>query len=248
VLVRISILAIVTRGPAVVPLDDDTGVRDSVPVLPYVEPMLAGPGLPTGDLNGWAVEPKLDGWRCIVGLNRGEVVVRTRSGRRLDRTGLEQLDELDLSVVLDAELIAGEGRCEDFYKLSNRMFTRRPGGLTVMAFDLLWQDGQDLTTLPYDARRDRLEALDLAGAACVVPRYPGADWEALLGACEDNGMEGVVLKRRRSIYRPGRRTQHWRKVKCPSWADQGLRRLPGEVREQILAARASTEATQSRDA
>ena len=69
-------------------------------------------------------------------------------------------------MVLDAELIAGEGRSEDFYRLSSRMFTRHPAGLTVMAFDLLWQDGQDLTALAYDARRDRLEALELADAAC----------------------------------------------------------------------------------
>ena len=49
-------------------------------VLPYLEPMLAGRGLPAGDLDGWAVEPKLDGWRCIVTLDRGTLGVRTRSG------------------------------------------------------------------------------------------------------------------------------------------------------------------------
>ena len=97
-------------------------------VLPYVEPMLAGRGLPVGDLEGWAVEPKLDGWRCIVALDRGRVMALTRSGRRLDRTGLERLEDPDLSVILDAELIAGESRCEDFYRLSSRMFTRRPEG------------------------------------------------------------------------------------------------------------------------
>ena len=117
------------------------------------------------------------------------------------------------------------------------MFGGHAGGLTVMAFDLLWQDDEDLTSRPYDERRRRLDALDLGAGAGVVPSYPGADWEALLGACEANGMEGVMFKRRRSVYRAGRRTSHWRKLKCPSWTGHGLRRLPAEVREQVLEGR-----------
>lgn len=42
--------------------------------------------------------------------------------------------------------------------------------------------------------------------------------EALLAACSDHDVEGVVLKRLRSIYRPGERRHHWRKVKVPTWA------------------------------
>jgi ATP-dependent DNA ligase len=40
----------------------------------------------------------------------------------------------------------------------------------------------------------------------------------LLTACAAHDVEGIVLKRLRSIYRPGERTRRWRKVKSPGWA------------------------------
>jgi ATP-dependent DNA ligase len=51
----------------------------------------------------------------------------------------------------------------------------------------------------------------------VLPRYPGTDAADLLGACADHDVEGIVLKRLRSIYRPGERTRYWRKLKTPDW-------------------------------
>ena len=38
-------------------------------------------------------------------------------------------------------------------------------------------------------------------------------------------MEGVVLKRASSVYRPGRRSTDWRKVKCDGWAEHGRARF-----------------------
>ena len=54
----------------------------------------------------------------------------------------------------------------------------------------------------------------------MTPSYPWDDAAALIAACEDTGMEGVMLKRRDSPYVPGKRTDAWRKVKCPSWREQ----------------------------
>jgi hypothetical protein len=45
--------------------------------------MLAERGLPTGSLDRWAVEPKLDGWRVTVLAADGRVVVRTRRGHTI---------------------------------------------------------------------------------------------------------------------------------------------------------------------
>lgn len=111
---------------------------------PVFAPMLAGRGRPDGPLDGWVVEPKLDGWRCIVTVHDGRASVRTRSGRHLPERlpALERLAAAGTAVVLDAELIAGEGRCDDFYRLSRSLFAGRATGVTVMAFDVLWVDGR----------------------------------------------------------------------------------------------------------
>jgi bifunctional non-homologous end joining protein LigD len=91
------------------------------------------------------------------------------------------------------------------------------------AFDFLLDEEPIIDQL-YADRRRALEALHLP-AVVVTPSYPWDDAAALLAACEDTGMEGVMLKRRDSPYVPGRRTDAWRKVKCPSWREQAGRRF-----------------------
>lgn len=191
-------------------------------------PMLADRGLPPGDLAGWAAEPKLDGWRAIVVADPavpGGVSVRTRRGHAITSAvpGIAALRALDRRVVLDGELVAGAGTAADFYALLPHLAGRRrpgPAGAAVSfwAFDLLWIDDEPLLTRPYVERRERLETLPLAGPCGVLPRYPGPDAADLLSACGAHDVEGVVLKRLRSIYRPGERSRHWRKVKTPRWS------------------------------
>ena len=72
--------------------------------------------------------------------------------------------------------------------------------------------------------RELLENLGLDGQCGIIPRYPGEDLDALLAASEREGMEGVVLKRDRSTYRPGARSRAWAKVKCSGWAEHLERR------------------------
>lgn len=187
--------------------------------------MLAQAGLPAGGLDGWAVEPKLDGWRVVVAVDpelRDGVVIRTRRGHPLAVPGMKDLVATGVGIVLDGELVAGAGTANDFYALLPRLaVTRRPrplAPLSFWAFDILWLDDELLVNRPYSDRRLILEQLDLPGPCGILPRFPGADTEALLAACSDHDVEGVVLKRLRSIYRPGERSRHWRKVKVPTWA------------------------------
>lgn len=196
-----------------------------------VLPMLAGRGMPASDeLHRWAVEPKLDGWRVRVQVVDDRLIVRTRPGRIITECvpELAPLAQRSLRVLLDGELIAGAGRMEDFYRLSGRLAGRRPRSapLSFMAFDLLALDGLQLTALPDRQRRRGLEELDLPPEVVgIVPRYAGTDAAELLTACEGHGLEGVVLKRLGAPYRPGARSDDWRKVKCAAWVAHAERRM-----------------------
>ena len=117
------------------------------------------------------------------------------------------------------ELISGAGTLADFYRLLGDL-GRRGGSATIVAFDVLALDDEVVTGLPYIERRALLEKLDLSGFV-VAPSFPGTDLDPLLKSCGELGMEGVVLKRLSSIYRPGQRSSDWRKVKCPAWREQG---------------------------
>lgn len=194
-------------------------------MVPDIAPMLAGGrGLPSAGLDRWSVEPKLDGWRLRIQVDPalpGGVAARTRRGHLLTTPipGLAALAERGLRVVLDGEVVAGAGRSSDFYALAGGLRARQPSvAVSAWCFDLLWCDGESLCGLPYAERRDRLEDLPLPPEVNVVPRYPGADATAVLAACVDLDMEGIVLKRATSRYRPGQRSGEWRKVKVPDWS------------------------------
>jgi bifunctional non-homologous end joining protein LigD len=192
--------------------------------------MLAASGPIKGDASAWAFEPKLDGWRVLVTVHTGRVAVRTRNGR--DAT--ESVPELGAiadamagrAVVLDGELVAHQGRAEDFYGLGARMMARHPLAkaratpIAFVAFDVLWLDGDDLTHRPYTERRAALDGLALQGDRwCTVPSYPG-DGAELFKACTELGLEGLVAKRLTSRYRPGERSPDWVKAKTVEWKEQ----------------------------
>ena len=192
---------------------------------PRFAPMLADTGRPE-QLDGWVAETKLDGWRVLVTVDDG-LVVTTRNGHRITHQlpELRALADLGCPAVLDGELVAGGGRCDDFYAITSQLThrTRRPA-LTFAAFDLLWLDGHDVTALPYQQRRRLLLDLEVPPPAVVVNSFDAEDLDDVLDACEDHGVEGVVLKRLDGRYEPGRRSSAWRKVKCPHWRTHAARR------------------------
>ena len=90
---------------------------------------------------------------------------------------------------------------------------RGDGAVVLVAFDLLELDGVPLVGLPLVERRRRLEEVvdPSAGPAVISPVFD--DGVALLQAARDRGLEGIVAKRADSIYRSGRRSPDWVKVK-----------------------------------
>jgi bifunctional non-homologous end joining protein LigD len=64
--------------------------------------------------------------------------------------------------------------------------------------------------LPWSKRRQLLESRDLNGRSWFTPDWFD-DGEALFQVVVDQGLEGIVAKRRSSTYRPGERG--WVKVK-----------------------------------
>jgi bifunctional non-homologous end joining protein LigD len=126
-------------------------------------------------------------------------------------------------VVLDGEVVAldEEGR-PSFGLLQQRMNVAEGAALrrvvrevpiVYMLFDLLYLDGRQTVGLPYTERRRLLESLSLNGPSWQTPSYHVGDGAALLDATRARGLEGLVAKRLDSIYRPGRRSTSWVKVK-----------------------------------
>ena len=171
---------------------------------------------PEGD--GWLHELKWDGYRLLATIRSGEV--RLWSRNRLEwtdrvpevRDALAALGVQD--AVLDGELVAGQGRREDFNVLQQVLSGERQGQLRYAMFDLLHLDGVDLRQVRLVERKTLLERL----AAVDVPHLAYSSHgigsaQAAFVAAQEAGFEGIVSKRIAGAHHPGR-GDDWRKTKA----------------------------------
>lgn len=185
--------------------------------------MLASSG-PVRDERRFGFEPKLDGWRAVVHVTRGDVAVYTRTGREVSAV-LPELSALVEAVpdgtVLDGELVAGDGRATSFYRLRSLLASRperRCSMVTFAAFDLLSVEGDAVIARSYEERRRLLENLGFQGAHwCTIPSWKSVAADDLLAVCQRHDVEGLVAKRLSSRYWPGKRRSDWVKVKTAEW-------------------------------
>ena len=193
----------------------------------FIAPMLATPArhLPP-DADQWTAEVKWDGMRAIAAVASGRVRLWSRTGRDITVV-YPELGALGTAaggrtLVMDGEITALSGARPDFTQLQRRMMlTGSPSArllaavpVTLIMFDLLRIGSRDLLDSPYAQRRQLLDELgiEVPGAVQVPPAFPG-DAAALLQATRDQGYEGIMLKRPRSVYTPGRRSPTWVKIR-----------------------------------
>jgi bifunctional non-homologous end joining protein LigD len=84
-----------------------------------------------------------------------------------------------------------------------------------MVFDCLFVNGHALLNRPLEERQLILSELQPAFQSDAVKLSEGfsaKNSKRLMKACEEMGLEGVVMKRKGSVYRPGFRTRDWIKV------------------------------------
>lgn len=193
-----------------------------------VEPMLAVlSDLPCDEPNH-AFEFKWDGVRAVAYWDGRELELQSRN--RLDITprypelhALGKALGRDRRVILDGEVVAlDEADRPSFARLQKRMHVRdgravmrlmRDVPVYYILFDILYLDGESLMDRPWTERRAALEQLTLQGANWRVSPVVVGEGDALYEAARTNRMEGIMAKRLDSVYEPGRRSPHWRKVK-----------------------------------
>ncbi len=194
-------------------------------------PMLAHP-LEPADLAAlqpldWRAEWKWDGIRVQL--------VATASGRRLYSRGADDISAafpeivgaMDFQAVLDGELLViRDGQVAPFADLQQRLNRKTVGAKMLSAFpvcvrlyDLLFDGTEDLRGLPFDRRRERLDAWFARTAPRRMDLSPLIRFTSLreLMALRDGAraasIEGLMLKRGDSAYLPGRVKGQWWKWK-----------------------------------
>jgi bifunctional non-homologous end joining protein LigD len=142
----------------------------------------------------WLFEQKYDGIRLLAYKKGNDVQLFSRNHLPQDLPAIQQAierlphDEL----ILDGEITWGGGP------------------VAYHVFDIMWLDGRNVTTLPLEDRRELLAKLPFEKPLHRVVLIDDASpWER----AEREGWEGVIAKRRGSIYEH-RRSKEWLKMKC----------------------------------
>jgi ATP-dependent DNA ligase len=175
---------------------------------PPVKPQLARSRkeLPTGE--GWAYEPKWDGFRAIVFVDGEDVKIQSRGGKPLRRY-FPEVKFPKGQYVIDGELIILDPKGgQNFNALQNRLhpaesrvkMLAKETPAHYAAFDLLAIDGERLLKQPFAERRKRLEKLvkkPLELTPCTGDEKKAEEWL--------RGTEGVIAKELDAPYRPGER-------------------------------------------
>ncbi|MGV9722538.1 ATP-dependent DNA ligase [Nocardia beijingensis] len=184
-----------------------------------LSPMLATLGDVTElGADEWCFETKWDGFRLIAEIDNDALTLRSRAGNvvtdRYPRIGALRRELSGHQVVLDGEAVVF-----DDHDVANLGLLQADAARAVfVAFDVLYLDGTSLLRKRYSDRRRVLEALAANAPSLVVPpRLDGSGADALRYS-QERGLEGVVAKRKDSVYLPGKRGHSW--VKQRNWRTQ----------------------------
>jgi bifunctional non-homologous end joining protein LigD len=195
--------------------------REPSPGIKFIEPMKAR--LVTSPQPGeWVYEIKLDGFRTLALKDGNKVRLWSRNekdfGEKFPEVA-QAIAQVDAkTAVIDGEIVALDDQGRSSFQL---LQARDPGQarppVFFYAFDLLHLNGVDLRDRPVTGRKALLEKL-LKKVPPVI-RYSASLEEEptrLLQRARRLGLEGLIGKRKDSVYQAGQRTGAWIKLKLQS--------------------------------
>jgi bifunctional non-homologous end joining protein LigD len=186
----------------------------------FVRPMKATAVTEFPEEGDWIYEIKWDGYRAL-GLKHGEDVRLLSLKEKNLTSDFPDVAQAMRNIAADTALLDGEIVAVDaqgrpsFQVLQNRKSLGGGWSVVYYAFDLLNLEGDDLQQLPLHERKAKLKKL-IGKTDSTILRYSAelsGTPAAILRTVAAAGLEGVVAKKRDSVYRAGTRVTTWLKLK-----------------------------------
>jgi bifunctional non-homologous end joining protein LigD len=191
-------------------------IGTKLPYPGFIAPALASKieRVPAGDR--WIHEIKFDGYRVQVHLRDGDVKVFTRRGHdwthRFRKVATDAYEINAASAIIDGEVVVPQANGATDFSVLQKELEGRSDKIVLVAFDLLYLNGQDLRALPLFERKTHLEKLVARSPVQYSQSFAIDGRQMFTHACKV-GLEGVVSKVRDSRY-PAGRTNDWVKKTC----------------------------------
>jgi DNA ligase D-like protein (predicted ligase) len=159
----------------------------------------------------WVYEIKLDGYRAEAVRNGDGIAFYSRNGKSLNKKFpyiVEALSDLPLDTVIDGEMVAlDESGRPTFNLLQNH--SGASSHIRYFVFDVIVLKGRDLTRVPFIERRKSFALLSFANPRIAISEFLTVSAETMLAAVKQQGLEGVVAKRKDSFDEAGERLGAW---------------------------------------
>jgi DNA ligase D-like protein (predicted ligase) len=185
--------------------------------LRFIEPMYARlvHELPAG--NEWLYEVKFDGYRCLAGRDASGVTLWSRRGNLFTKQFpqiVQACEQLPPNTLVDGEIVALDESGRVSFNLLQHHRSKAQA-LVFYAFDVLIYRGRSVLEVPLYFRRQVLHRIfeDSNAVPIGLSESIEAGPTDLMRVVKEFGFEGIVAKRRNSLYESGKRTGVWVKYK-----------------------------------
>src|SRR5882762_191863 len=182
----------------------------------FIEPMECAPATMLLDGPEWIYEIKLDGYRAVAVKSDCSVNLSSRRRKSFNRQYpylVEALAELPEGTVVDGEVVALDDSGRPTFNLLQQ-FRSEASRIRYFVFDLLVCKNHDLTRLPLTKRRDLMKSiLKLQSPRVRISEQFETSAKDMLAGVRQQNLEGVIGKRKDSLYEPGKRTGAWIKYR-----------------------------------
>lgn len=189
-----------------------------------IKPMLITEMHEPFDDPDWIYEIKLDGIRCVVYLDSSGTDLRNKRDKKLlphvpELTGIHK--QVTDKCILCGELFVMKNGVTDFFEIQHRVLMTDPFKIKLaserlpasfVAYDVLYINGEMVTGRPLMERKTLLAGLVNENRNISVSRYIENAGIQLFQATKERGLEGIVAKRKESLYWIDKRTKDW--IKC----------------------------------
>jgi ATP-dependent DNA ligase len=225
-------------------------MKNSVRRLPkrkveFIEPMECAPVTKLLDGTAWVYEIKLDGYRAIAIKSDGIVDLFSRRHKSFKHQYphlVEALAELPEGTVVDGEVVALDDSGRPNFNLLAQ-FRSEASRIHYFIFDLLVCNDRDLSKLPLSERRETMKSvLKLRSPRIRIAEQFEVSASDMLAAVRQQQLEGVIGKRKDSLYEAGKRSGAWAKCR----ANRGQELVIGGYIGRTDATRSSSAITKGR--
>ncbi|WP_313001605.1 non-homologous end-joining DNA ligase, partial [Chryseobacterium gleum] len=182
-----------------------------------IEPMLATLVDKPFNNDEWIYEVKWDGYRAVAFMNDGEIELKSRNDKSFGEKFYpiyDELKKLNLNAVIDGEIVVlTQKGTADFGRLQNWR-SEADGDLVYYVFDILWYEGKDLKDLSLLERKEVLRKVLPESNSIIVSEHFETSGTEFLEEAKKLGLEGIMAKRKDSVYHVHNRSRDWLKIKA----------------------------------